>query len=58
MRGDTIMCEQQFQAEAMNEQRQTELPQQPSSQELVDFVFYSLRIANQVLAKQILGGEK
>ncbi len=52
------MCEQQFQAEVMDEQRQSEIPQQPSSQELVDFVFYSLKIANEVLAKQILGDNK
>jgi hypothetical protein len=52
------MCEQQFQAEVMDEQRQAEIPKQPTPKEFSDFVFYSLRLANEALAKQILGGEK
>lgn len=47
------MCEQQFQHEVIDERRQVELPQQPSSQELVDFVYESLRIMNEVMAKQM-----
>lgn len=53
------MCEQQFQHDVMDEQRQAvELPKQPSSQELVDFIFESMRLMNESVARQINGGRK